>query len=314
MSGVIVPPPALHHTAGFYDSRSRLMSQIVPLLRAGLDRGGPVALAVLPSTQDALRDAFGDLGAVTLLDHPDEPVGSSGQTMVVRRARQLRELTGGTGPVTLISEHCSRFDGPDGRFWNELEAAINTAMADIPLVLTCFYPDMPLHQSILDGVQRNHRALLVDGSLRPNAEYRPPQEALTEIPAAAPVLLGPPDLRLALDVGRLSEVRAEIEKAMLAAGYRRDRAEDVVFAVNEVTTNAVQHGTAPAEVHLWTAGGACVFEVHDSGELGDPLPGVRPPHRGQQQGWGVWIARQTCDALHVWRDDVGTHVRVHAGP
>jgi hypothetical protein len=39
---------------------------------------------------------------------------------------------------------------------------------------------------------------------------------------------------------------------------------------------------------------------------------VRPPAASQRSGWGVWVARQTCEVLHVWRDGVGTHVRLHA--
>jgi hypothetical protein len=56
-----------------------------------------------------------------------------------------------------------------------------------------------------------------------------------------------------------------------------------------------------------------VVEVHDGGTLHEPLPGVRPPASGQRAGWGGWVARQTCEVLHVWRDDAGTHVRMLAG-
>jgi anti-sigma regulatory factor (Ser/Thr protein kinase) len=305
-------PPALRHAAGFFPSPGALLAQIVPMVRAGLDRGSPVALAVGPGTVDALADALGGLEAVTLLGHPDDPVGHSGQTMAVRRARELHQLAGDGTRVTLISEHQSRFDGPDGRFWPEMEAATNLAMAGAAVELRCFYPELPLHRSVLDGALANHPDLLRDGALHPNPRFRSPQEALAEIPVPPPVLLGPPDLRLDLVATSLSDVRARVEAGLRAAGYARARAEDVVFAVNEITTNAVHHGAPPAELHMWTVERACVVEVHDSGSLGDPLPGVRPPSSTQRSGWGVWVARQTCEALHVWRDGAGTHVRMHA--
>jgi anti-sigma regulatory factor (Ser/Thr protein kinase) len=306
-------PPALHHTAGFYPSSQDLVSRIVPIVRAGLDRGAPVALAVAPGTRDALREAVGDLDTVTLLDHPDTPTGRSGQTMAVRRAAQVRELAGGGARVTLVAEHLDRFDGADGRFWSEMEATANLALTGTALDLLCFYPELPLHRSVLDGALRNHPALLHDAAELPNPDFRAPHEVLAEIPVPPPVLLGPPDLRLDLHATPLNVVRATLESALSGAGYARARAEDVVFAVNEITTNALHHGAAPAELQVWTTPRAFVFEVHDSGRLGDPLPGVRPPSSTQRSGWGVWIARQTCEALHVWHDAAGTHVRLHAG-
>lgn len=306
-------PPALHHTGGFYPSPQDLVSRIMPIMRAGLDRGTPVALAVAPSTQEALREALGGLDTVTVLEHPDTPAGHSGQTMAVRRAAEMRELAGGGARVTLIAEHLDRFDGADGRFWSEMEATTNLAMTGTALDLRCFYPELPLHRSVVDGVLRNHPTLLHGVTELPNPDYRPPHEVLAEIPVPPPLLLGPPDLRLDLHSAPLNVVRATLEAALLDAGYARPRAEDVVFAVNEITTNALQHGAAPAEIHVWTTPRAFVFEVHDSGRTGDPLPGVRPPTSAQRSGWGVWIARETCEALHMWYDTAGTHVRLHAG-
>jgi anti-sigma regulatory factor (Ser/Thr protein kinase) len=184
-------------------------------------------------------------------------------------------------------------------------------MAGTEVDLRCFYPELPLHRCILDGTLLNHPTLVRDGEPRPNPRYRPPPEVLAEVPVPPPILLGPPDVRLDLGTERLWDVRARIESLLLRAGYARVRAEDVVFAVNEITTNAVHHGAPPAELHMWTVDRACVFEVHDSGHLTDPLPGVQAPASRQRSGWGVWIARQTCSSLHVWSDGGGTHVRMH---
>jgi anti-sigma regulatory factor (Ser/Thr protein kinase) len=309
--GADPPASALRHAGAFYPSPRALVSRIAPMVRADLDRGVPVALAVAPRTRDALGEALGGLDAVAVLDHPDSPAGRSGQTMAVRRAAQLRELAGGNRPVTLIAEHLDRFDGPDGRFWVELEAASNVAMAGTAVQMRCFYPELPLHRAVRDGALRTHPTLLDDRGARHNPDYRPPREVLAELPVPPPVLLGPPDLRLDLECMALTGVRARLEAELLAAGYRRARTEDVVFALNEIATNALLHGAAPAEVHVWTVPGAVVVEVHDSGRLTDPLPGIAPPAPGQRSGWGVWIARQTCEAVHLWSDPAGTHVRLH---
>jgi len=305
-------PPAPRHAAAFFPTRSALVGQIVPVVRAGLDRGVPVALAVAPEVARAVGEALGGLDGVTVLVHPDDPSGRCGQTMAVRLAARLREL-GDDGPVRLVAAHDGRFDGPDGRFWVELEAAFNVVLAGTAADLRCFYPDLPLHRAVTDGTLRNHPDLVLDGEVRPNPLHRPPREVLTEIPVPPPALLGPPDLVLGVESARLSDVRARVEAALVGAGYARARAEDVVFAVNEITTNAVQHGAPPAELRMWVVERACVFEVHDRGRLADPLPGLHPPDSAQRSGWGVWIARQTCSVLHVWGDRHGTHVRMHTG-
>jgi anti-sigma regulatory factor (Ser/Thr protein kinase) len=306
--------PLLRHVGGLFSTHPELVARIAPMVRDGLERGVPVALAVSPRTADALRALLGDLDAVTLLDHPSGPAARSGQTVAVHLAGQLRELAAGAGPVLAITEHQHRLDGPDGRFWVELEAAVPLALTGAPVDLRCFYPGHPQHHRVLDAAVRNHPALLIDGVRRANPEHRPAAQVLADIPVSPPPPLpGRPDVRLDLARTSLTEVRSRLDAVLLHLGYARDRAEDVVFAINEIATNAVHHGRAPARLEVWAVPRAVVVEVHDAGLLRDPLPGVRPPAASQRSGWGVWVARQTCEVLHVWRDGAGTHVRLHAG-
>jgi anti-sigma regulatory factor (Ser/Thr protein kinase) len=302
----------LRHAAGFHDSHPDLIAQLEPLVGAARDRGEPVALIVRPITEEALTHRLGDAVELIPLAQPETPEPGSGQTVAANRARELRELTrGGSRPVTVLAEHISQFDGADGSFWSELDAAMNVALAELPVTLTCFFPELPLHQRIIEGARRNHEQLLIAGELRPNPDQRPPRDVLMEWPAAAPIVLGPPDDRLTFGAWQLHEVRAAVERAVSAADYQLEHAEDVVLAVNEVATNAVEHGAHVAELCLWT-GPELICEVHDRGVLGDPLPGLQAPHPSNPKGRGVWIARQLCDTLHIWADSSGTHVRVRA--
>jgi anti-sigma regulatory factor (Ser/Thr protein kinase) len=305
----------LQHAAAFHRSPADLLAQLLPMVTAGLRSGAPVALAVNPATEAALYDGIGNPPGLILLSRPEGPDAESGQTLAARRARELRELTATTGrPVTVVTEHTSRLDGVDGTFWTELDAAFNIALAELPVTLTCFFPELPLHQEVLDGARRNHPLLLLDGELRHNPHHRAPREVLAEQPAPAPVLLGPPELRLSFGAWQLHEVRGAVEDALLSANCPRERAEDVVLAVNEVATNAVEHGDSRAELFIWVDDDGVVCEVHDRGSLRDPLPGLAAPHSSNPRGRGVWIARQLCDSLHVWSDDRGTHVRMRASP
>jgi anti-sigma regulatory factor (Ser/Thr protein kinase) len=248
------------------------------------------------------------------LSRPQGP-DHSGQTLAARWARELRTLTRGRAGVTVIVEHDPDLDGLDGGFWTELDAALNVALADVPATLLCLYPQLPLHLEVADGARHNHPLVLVDGALRHNAEHRGAREVLTDrggVPA--PAVLGPPDQVMGFDTWQLVEVRDTVARAARAAGCDADRVADLVLAVNEVATNAVEHGNGDAHLAVWTAPGTreLLCEVHDGGRLVDPLPGLHAPHPSDPRGRGLWIARQLCDLLHVWGDDTGTHVRIRA--
>jgi anti-sigma regulatory factor (Ser/Thr protein kinase) len=310
----------MEHAAGFHGSATDLLDQLVPLAEQALDRAEPLATALQPDTERALDDRLG--GELTSeerfvrLRPPDGgPAGASAQTLAARWALELRALSVAKGrPVTVLNEHTAAFDGADGRFWTELDAALNVALADLPVRITCFYPELPLHLEILDGARRNHPLLLSDGELRHNPGHHDPRAVIAARPAAQPPVLGPPDVRLSFSAWQLHEVRTTVEHALSGHGYERERLEDIVLAVNELATNAVEHGAPEAQLSLWTGGHGLLCEIDDGGTLRDPLPGLQAPHPAEPRGRGVWIARQLCDSLHVWTDGRGTHVRVHANP
>ncbi|HXV93403.1 MAG TPA: ATP-binding protein [Pseudonocardia sp.] len=308
----VAAPVLLRHVGAFHTGTADLVRQALPLVTAALARGEPVASALRPETERALLEAAGRPPGLITLDPPGGPDGLSGQTTASRRARELRELAAGAGAVTVVSEHDSRFDGADGRFWTELDAATTVALAELPVDMTCFFPEVPLHLEVLAGAVRNHPLLLAGDGARPNPYFLGPREVLLGRPAPAPLLLGPPDVRVRFDAWQLHEVRASVEHAVAVSGFDPSRAEDVVLAVNEVATNAVEHGAQEADLYIWNRPEGLVCEVHDRGALEDPLPGLCPPHPGEARGRGIWIARQLCDVLHVWTDADGTHVRMRA--
>jgi anti-sigma regulatory factor (Ser/Thr protein kinase) len=318
---------AVGFTEGFTTSTDDVVALAGPLVAAARGRDEPVALAVRPATARALAavppaeglpgpDPGHGAAAVVGLSLPDGP-DQSGQTLAARWARELRVLSRGRGGVTVVVEHDPDLDGLDGGFWTELDAALNVALADVAATVLCLYPQLPLHLEVTEGARRNHPLVLVRATLQHNPEHRGAREVLADrggVPA--PKLLGPPDQRMGFDTWQLVEVRDTVARAAQDAGCDRDRVADLVLAVNEVATNAVEHGSGDAHLALWTGPGSreLLCEVHDGGRLGDPLPGLRAPHPSDPRGRGLWIARQLCDLLHVWGDDAGTHVRIRALP
>ncbi|GAA4539883.1 ATP-binding protein [Pseudonocardia xishanensis] len=303
----------LRHAVQFHDGPVDQVDRAVEFAGAAVRRGERLALAVPADVEQAVFRAVGEAGIVSLAT-PSGAGGGSGQTTAALRARELRALVQSDAGVTVLCAHDPALDGVDGGYWTELDAALNVALGDLPVDVVCLYPGFPLHLEVLEGAQANHQYLMVGGALQENPRHRCPQVVLRERDPSTPLVLGPPDLTHRYNSWQLHEVRGLVATLAPELGFDPVRAEDLVLAVNEVATNAVEHGSPQAEIHLWATAAGLVCEVHDTGELTEPLPGMVAPHPADPRGRGIWIARQLCDLLHVWRDRTGTHVRMHATP
>lgn len=304
-----VAAPRFTHGLVNHDGPDDLVARAAPLAEAALARGDQVALAVSAEVEELVRAQLGDERVSTLTALAPVARGS-GQTVAAWRARELRALCSAGRDVFVLAEHDSALDGPDGSYWTELEAALNISLRGLPVTQVCGYPDLPLHRLVGDATLLNHPLLLRGVDLMHNPDHRSPTQVMANLPVAAPRVLGPPDVYLRYNTFELSRVREAVEYAVRGSGLERTRGEDLVLAVNEIATNAVEHGSTQAELYLWAGHDELVCELHDEGRLEQPLIGLSPPHPSQARGRGTWIARQLCDALHVWRDKAGTHVRL----
>lgn len=305
-------PNRFVHRAAFYSSRDEALALAAPIARQALGRNDPVALISSPEVEAGVRELLDGAPGLICLAGSELTVRSSGQTVVTRRARELRELADWADAVEVIIEHGPGYSDLDRSAWIEAEAAFNVALATLPITMTCLYPaEVPAAR---DAVRCNH-AHLVDesGVARENGDVLQPAEVLANFPAPAPAPLGVPNRQLGFTPWQLIELRKAVAEAAGAAGVEASRTEDFVLAVNEVASNAVEHGYGVGELRIWYRAGQLSCEIHDKGLLADPLPGLRPPHPSNARGRGLWIARQLCDLLHVWSDSAGTHVRLQTG-
>ena len=303
--------PRFRHGLVRHDGPQDALALLLPMASAVRERGGTVALAVSDEVGDGLRERLGTEG-VSALTPLARAARESGQTVAAWRARELRAMASAGREILVLAEHDADLDGPDGSYWTEYEAALNISLGGLPVTQVCAYPQLPLHRVVADAATANHPLLLQGVELVGNPEHRGPDEVFTAMPVSAPYVLGPPDVFLRYNTFELSRVRRAVEDAVSGSRLDTERAEDMVLAVNEIATNAVEHGSPQAELFVWASPDELVCELHDGGDLGLPLIGLAPPHPSQARGRGTWIARQLCDALHVWRDDSGTHVRLLA--
>ena len=126
-------------------------------------------------------------------------------------------------------------------------------------------------------------------------------------------LLPPADPPAVLHTYRtdLSKVRHLVMQQARAAGLTESRANDLVLAVSEVAANTLRHTNSSGTLAIWHDRNEIVCELHDEGEITDPLAGQRRPAAGAAGGHGLWLVRQVCDLVELRSDQTGTTIRMH---
>ncbi|MBV9315394.1 MAG: ATP-binding protein [Pseudonocardia sp.] len=304
------PSASFVHCAAEYDTSAEFLAITLPLIEQARRQGAPVAVIAAAPTVRLLREITGSDRELILLPPPAPELRRSGQSIATMRAREFRELTDRADSAIVIAHYDPEQSLFDPAAWAEAEAALNIAVTDLPLTIACLYRKQ-LKAELAAPIQWNHLQLLGrGGTVRPNPAYRPPAQVLASYPVRAPVAFGPPDSELRFNPWQLTDLRVLLQEVVTQSGLDQERAEDFVSAVNEVASNAVEHGSSVGLLQTWLRPQFLACEVHDSGSLGQPIPGLRPPRSNDPRGRGLWIARQLCDLLHVWADRQGTHVRV----
>lgn len=108
----------------------------------------------------------------------------------------------------------------------------------------------------------------------------------------------------------LDRVRQVVTRITRHAGLDPDRAARLTLAVNEVATNAIQHGGGEAGVTIRVEDRQIVIEVQDDGpgipeDVTASLPEPEATH-----GRGLWLANQLCDEVDLRTGGTGTLIRL----
>jgi anti-sigma regulatory factor (Ser/Thr protein kinase) len=115
-------------------------------------------------------------------------------------------------------------------------------------------------------------------------------------------------LTWAAEPQHIPPLRAEVRGWLSPLGFSSETVDDIVLAVNEAATNAVDHAyAAPGaentfEVSLWLEDGALHVEIADHGRW--RLREVAPSGRG----FGIMIMKELIDSVVVDHGPSGTSV------
>jgi anti-sigma regulatory factor (Ser/Thr protein kinase) len=203
--------------------------------------------------------------------------------------------------------------GQDGREWFRYESLVNVALASANAIFMCTYDTRVVELDVMANVARTHPQMILDGGLRASPTYTDPGAFNAECNRSPLPELPPPTLWLRFrELDQLATLRAFVTSHASQAGAATGSVLKFVQAVDEVATNAIEHGGGSAVLQVWTSPHTMVCEVSDTGAgLRDPLAGQLPPERFAAGGHGLWLARQFSDLVEVHSDPTGTIVRLH---
>ncbi|MEV8441748.1 sensor histidine kinase [Actinosynnema sp. NPDC051121] len=300
------------HEALLYRDDEQYLAGTVPFVRDGLAAGEPVLVAVPQHGIDLLRRALG--GQAEQVEFLDlRRAGRNPGRIIPGVLAAFTDNATAAGRVRIVGESI----WPDRTELEypacvQHEALINTAFEDRAAWILCPYDTANLPPEALRDAEATHPVVVEEQRRRPSAGYREPFLIAEEFNRALPV---PPSdaLTRRFDLDGLGAARRLVAGFATDTGLTADQVEDLVLAVNELTTNSVVHGGGFGTLLLWREGGAVVCEVRDAGRLANPMVGRRNPGANPNGGYGVMLVNLLCDLVRVHTHEDGTSIRVYVG-
>jgi anti-sigma regulatory factor (Ser/Thr protein kinase) len=301
------------HEALLYRDDEDYLAGTVPFVRDGLAAGEPVLVAVPQYGIDLLRRALGrQAEQVEFLDMR-RAGRNPGRIIPGVLAAFTDNNSTSTGRVRIVGEPI----WPDRTELEypacvQHEALINTAFEDRPAWILCPYDTTNLSPEAVRDAETTHPIVVEGQRRRTSVGYREPFLIAEEFNRPLPT--PPPDaVTRRFDLDALGVTRRLVAAFAVDTGLTADQVEDLVLAVNELTTNSVVHGGGFGTLLLWREGGAVVCEVRDAGRIASPMVGRRNPGANARGGYGVMLVNLLCDLVRVHTHEAGTSIRVYIG-
>jgi anti-sigma regulatory factor (Ser/Thr protein kinase) len=299
--------PSLIHQVLLYQDAQQFLAAVLPFIRGGLDRDEPVLAVTTDVNAKMLRSELGPASDDVQFVDPIRWYDAPGRTMAACH-RYVQERRDGHDRVRVVGEPVwAGWNALETAGWKRFEAGLNLAFAAAPAWMICSYDQRILPPEVVADARRTHPELSGGG---PSAEYADPTGFCAEMQTDLPP---PPDgrfLTTAFD-GDPAPVRHFVSSHAATLGLSPRRLDDLVLAVNEVTTNAIRHGAGYGRARLWRDERYVLCDVFDSGQARNGLMGYLLPNPDSEGGHGLWITRQLCDLVEVRTAPSGTTVRLY---
>lgn len=296
-------PAGASHEAFAYLGATDLVSTIAPRVGSAVAAGDVVTAVLDDAAAKELRAALGTASTGVDFCDPAQVYGVPGFTTAMAWARTCRHITSPHRRSLVVGQQLTDLPGCDDDYWARLCVGLEIATAALPLTVLCAYLDEERGRR---RVATTHPLLIGATGPARNPAYRHPHEVVLDHPPPPPPQLGAPVVQQDFADADLRELRYVVGDVATAAGLGRDRAADVMLAVNELATNTVEHGPGHGRLRIWTdfaVASDLVVEVSDSGRMDVPFPGMVLPPPAGARGRGLWLASELSDVMEVWNDD-----------
>ncbi|MET9700769.1 anti-sigma factor RsbA family regulatory protein [Streptomyces sp. NPDC006529] len=307
------PEASLIHQGLVYGSDEEFLDATVSFCLDGLHADDAVLAVTTEPNIDLLRQGLGDAASQVEFVSADTWYEAPGRTLgAYYRYVDERTARGRHRQVRVIGEPVWHGrDATETAEWTRYESAINLAFASCPAWIVCPYDTRTLPESVVADARLTHPQLVRGPAAHSSDHYLPPTApcgAWEREPAPGPVNGKEAVMRFGADLG---QARAFVAGAAASLGMSPAGVQRLVFAVNEVATNALQHGGG-GKVAVKRTGHRIVCDITDPGQSpADWYAGYLPPDPAQQHGHGLWAVRQLCDLMEVHTRPDGTTVRLH---
>lgn len=304
--------PELGHVAFFYHSAHEYAQVTGDFVRAGLDAGNAVMVAVPDANAGIIKSYLGSRGERAVFE----------ETAVFADMAVL-----GRNPARIIPAMSAFADSHPGQLVHYVgepvwpsrpaperaevmlhEQLLNLAFGPERIRILCPYDATGLEPDVLAQATGTHPVLMRNGRLEHSTGF----SARALMPADTSPLPSPPASAAALtyrdDPGA---ARQFARQQAQAAGLPEPRLTDLVIAVGELAANTLRHTRGDGTVRVWVDGGEVICEVRDHGHIRDPLAGRRCPPADAAGGHGLWVVHQVCDLVEMRSSSSGTVFRLH---
>lgn len=300
----------LRHEALLYHGDDEFLEGAVPFLLDGLDSDEPM-LALLPQPRiDSLRTALGPKSEHISFVATNR---ANPARLIPIWAAFVRDHAAADRPCRGLGEPV-----PPGTRGAEIaEGQLHDALANVAFGakggarLLCPFDADALGPEAVAEARRSHDHLVIGDTRLASPDYGGEEHAAAVFAAPLPEPPGPAHT-MAFDQRDLARLRDTVLRSARAAGIPADRAEDLLWCVNEAAANSVVHGGGHGILRIWLEATALICEVRDRGRITDLLAGRIEPDPLATTGRGLWTIHRLCDLAQVRSADAGTVVRMHA--
>jgi anti-sigma regulatory factor (Ser/Thr protein kinase) len=294
----------LVHLALFHTSGQQYQDDVLSFIHDGLSNSEPVLAAVPGDQVQVLRDVLGGRGhdvvfadMAVLGRNPARIIPAVGTFMHQHPGQRIRCVDEPAWPGRSVAE---------AREVSRHEALVNQAFAGVAATILCPYDSRQLASSILSEAAGTHPYLLAEGQGQPNRNYLGPVIP----PSCESPLPSPPVSAQAYEyLSDLGQLRQWVTRQASAAGLSPGRIADLVISASELAANTLRHTPTGGTAHIWHTDDEILCQIHDEGEIKDPLAGLRSG-APDEHGYGLWLVNQLCDLTEIRSGPGGTTIRV----